>query len=139
MDSSTSLVKPIRPMTIDDLLFQLTSRGYVKGMDLGPPNSEGQCRCIKPTQGTPYWRTRSSWQQLIDGMDYLCIYPCCPDDEDGDTFVFVVFNPRNGVVQEWRIAEHWTGEDFLIMGCRSLEMALFTHQNWLSQVTAETD
>lgn len=136
---STPLAKPIRPMTIDDLLFQLTSRGYVKSADLGPPDENGQCRCWGPKHGVPYWRTRASWQNLIDDMDYLSIYPCIEGDEEGDTFVFVVFNPRNGVIEDWRIGEHWTGDDFLLKGCCSLEMALFAHRNWLSQVTAEPD
>lgn len=137
MDSPTSLNKPIRPMTIDDLLFQLTSRGYVKGADMDPPDDRGRCRFLNPGPGVAFWRSRSFWQAQIDGLDYISVYPCETDDEDGDTFLFVVFNPRNGVIQEWRIGEHWGGSDFLIQGCRSLEMALFTHQNWLAQVTAE--
>lgn len=126
-------------MTIDELLFKLTARGYIKCDDLWPPDEYGQCRCHRPERGTPFWRTRALWQMKIDNLDFISVYPCSPNDVEGDTFVFILFNPRNGVIDEWRIGEHWTGEDFLIEGCRSLEMALFTHQNWLAHLTAEHD
>lgn len=126
-------------MTIDDLLIQLTSRGYVKSADLSPPDAKGNCRCFGPMNGVSFWRSRATWQQLADGNDYVCIYPCSDKDVEGDTFICALFNPKNGVIEEWRIGEHWTGADFVVPGCRSFETALDTHLQWLFQVTYETD
>jgi hypothetical protein len=126
-------------MTINDLLFNLTSRGYVKASDMRPPDENGHCQCHRPFPGNPFWRIRAQWQELIDGLDYLSIYPCEEIDPQGYVFIFVTFNPNNGVIQEWRIGEHWTGDDFLISGCKSFDMALFTLQNWLTQIAQDAN
>ena len=135
-EHSTALDKPIRPMTIDDLMIQLTASGYVRGDDLGPPDSNGFCSCNGPEDGIAHWRVRARWQPMVNGLDFISIYPRAENDPEGDTFLFVLFNPRNGVIREWRIAEHWTGEDFVVIGCDSLQLALSIYQNWLLQITS---
>lgn len=135
----SELQKPERPMTVDDLLMKLTSMGYVKGGDLHPPDINGFCFCEGPEDGVPHWRSRAEWQEKPGGFDFISVYPCGEHDEEGDTFVFVLFNPRNGVIKEWRIAEHWTGDDFTILNPESLEIVLKIHENWLLSLSTEPD
>jgi len=139
MVCNVRLEKPHLPMRIDDLLVKLTCKGYIKGPDMLPPDENGICAVHGPKDGVAHWRTRALWQELFDEMDYISIYPCTKQDPAGDTFIFVLFNPRNGVVEQWRIAEHWTGDEFIVRGCSSLDMALSIHANWLMEVTNPAD
>lgn len=137
MASTDTLEKPSRPMRIDDVLFALTRKGFIKGADMQPPDQDGICKVQGPEDGIAHWRTRATWQQLHGDQDYVSIYPCGPRDQSGDTFIFVLYNPKNGVVEEWRIAEHWTGDDFVVAGCETLEHALVVHDSWLTQVSTD--